>query len=364
MNALALAAVAPAPAAAPSAAPQNGADEPAAPGAFARELQRATPRSSAERRERGERPERAERDPAAEARPAAATPADASAADGSASADPDTPADAAPDDTPPALDLSTLLAGWAGANTATPAATPRGAGAAAQQADGTAALDGATASPRGARGLPATAEAAEATDRAGAALPAGDAQATPHAAVSDAASGFALPTALPAGAAGVQGGAANTSPAFADAARGAAVAERQLDTPVSHPGFAPALGAEVSLLVKDGVQHARLHLNPAEMGPITVQIQIEGERAQVTMAAQQADTRQALEQALPSLAGALRDSGLTLTGGGVFEQPRQAARDEAPAAGGPRGDGTPGADEPADPTPRRGAPRGVVDLYA
>ena len=35
--------------------------------------------------------------------------------------------------------------------------------------------------------------------------------------------------------------------------------------------FAPALGAQLSVLVRDGVEHAQLQLNPAEMGPIEVQ---------------------------------------------------------------------------------------------
>lgn len=87
--------------------------------------------------------------------------------------------------------------------------------------------------------------------------------------------------------------------------------------------FAPQLAAHVTTLVRDGLQQARLELNPTEMGPLTVQIQLEGNNARVHLAAENAQTRQALEQAMPQLAGSLRDSGLTLSGGGVFEQPRQ-----------------------------------------
>ncbi|MEO7010124.1 MAG: hypothetical protein ABI156_13325, partial [Caldimonas sp.] len=45
-----------------------------------------------------------------------------------------------------------------------------------------------------------------------------------------------------------------------------------LATPTYGPDFAHALGAQVSLLAKDGVQRAQLHLNPADMGPVSVQI--------------------------------------------------------------------------------------------
>lgn len=153
----------------------------------------------------------------------------------------------------------------------------------------------------------------------------------------------------------------------------AAVVERPIAAPVASPAFAPALGAELTLMVKEGVSEARLHLNPAEMGPITVQIVVEGQTARVEMAADHAATRQALEQAMPALAGALREDGLTLTGGGVFEQarqPRQGGEGQAsPRAGQPTATGpaAAGVDEAATgsagqrPSTLR---HGGVDLYA
>jgi flagellar hook-length control protein FliK len=100
------------------------------------------------------------------------------------------------------------------------------------------------------------------------------------------------------------------------------------------PEFAPQLAAHVSTFVRDGLQTARLELNPAEMGPLTVQIQLDGNAARVHLAAENAQTRQALEQAMPQLAGNLRESGLTLSGGGVFEQPRQPQQQAQQGAGG------------------------------
>lgn len=97
-----------------------------------------------------------------------------------------------------------------------------------------------------------------------------------------------------------------------------------LQAPLHSAAFAPELGARVSLLAVDGVQHAELQLNPADMGPVSVQIVVDGSQAQVSFHAAQAETRQALEQSLPDLAAALQGQGLTLSGGGVFQQ---AARD-------------------------------------
>ena len=68
-----------------------------------------------------------------------------------------------------------------------------------------------------------------------------------------------------------------------------------------------------------------------------------------------------------ALATALRESGLTLTGGGVFEQPREPRGDASaqPHPGG-RTDAELASDEPLPPSaaPRLPRARGVLDLYA
>jgi flagellar hook-length control protein FliK len=147
-----------------------------------------------------------------------------------------------------------------------------------------------------------------------------------------------------------------------------ATAEAQLHAPPGSAEFAPQLGAQLTTFARDGVEHARLHLNPADMGPVMVQIQLDGQAAQIHMSADHAATRQALEQAMPALASSLREAGLTLAGGGVFEQPQQ-AQDQAQADGSRQGRSSgrptevgPGADSSAPgPVLRR---RGVVDLVA
>jgi flagellar hook-length control protein FliK len=109
----------------------------------------------------------------------------------------------------------------------------------------------------------------------------------------------------------------------------AAPAQATLQSPLHGPAFAPELGARVSLMAIDGIQHAELQLNPADMGPVAVQIVVDGSQAQVSFHAAQAETRQALEQSLPELAAALQGQGLTLAGGGVFQQAPRDADHEA-----------------------------------
>ena len=147
----------------------------------------------------------------------------------------------------------------------------------------------------------------------------------------------------------------------------AAPFQAELNAALGTPAFAPALGSQLSVLVRDGIEHARLKLNPAEMGPIDVRISLDGQQAQVDFSAAHAVTRQLLQDAVPALASALRESGLTLTGGGVFDQSREQRgelqRGPAPQPGSAFDDG-PDAAPTGLPLPRPTVARGVVDLYA
>lgn len=151
-------------------------------------------------------------------------------------------------------------------------------------------------------------------------------------------------------------------------AEASASTQASIAAPANSAEFPQALGVEISVLARDGVQHAELQLNPAEMGPISVRIALDGAQARVEFGAEVAATRQIIENSLPELASAMRDAGFTLSGGGVHSQAR--GRDEN-ASGQPRGGqgGSPNAAlvDANDPAARRVNARvsaGGVDLYA
>jgi len=102
------------------------------------------------------------------------------------------------------------------------------------------------------------------------------------------------------------------------------IAQAAVHAAIDEPGFGVAVGAQVALWVRDGVQEARLQLHPAELGPVTVQIALQGQAAHVDFTAAVAATRESIEQSLPALAAALRESGFTLAGGGVSSHAGQA----------------------------------------
>lgn len=144
-----------------------------------------------------------------------------------------------------------------------------------------------------------------------------------------------------------------------------------LSTPFDDPGFRDALGAQVSLLARDGVHSAELRLNPADMGPVSVQITMNGDQATVDFGADRAQTRQAIEAGWAELAASLRESGFTLSGGGVSSRHARdrtdSGRDGAGRTTGDRvGDALADDTSGDSVTVLRGRPRAgaALDLYA
>lgn len=171
--------------------------------------------------------------------------------------------------------------------------------------------------------------------------------------------------------AAVGANAALAAPVAAKPAETAAAAPVHVPVPVTSPEFPQALGVQISVLARDGIQQAELHLNPAEMGPLSIKIAIEGNQAQVNFGADSAVTRNAIENGLPELATALREAGFTLSGGGVHQQAsgrRDGAQDSEGNQDGSRGvnrisnnDDVPAAQSV---TLRGRTSAGGVDLYA
>jgi flagellar hook-length control protein FliK len=138
-----------------------------------------------------------------------------------------------------------------------------------------------------------------------------------------------------------------------------------LATPVDAADFAAAFGAQVTMFVREGVQHAELHLHPADMGPVSISITLDGTQARVDFGADVAATRQAIESGLPELASALSDAGFTLAGGGVAQHSRSGSSDAGDTDSNRRG-ASPRARPVEAPTPRqaRRIAVGGVDVYA
>lgn len=80
------------------------------------------------------------------------------------------------------------------------------------------------------------------------------------------------------------------------------------------------VSSRVIWMAREGVQHARLQLNPASLGSVEVRVNVHHDQANIHFIAHSSATRDAIEQALPRLRESLTENGLELTNADVSQQ--------------------------------------------
>lgn len=88
------------------------------------------------------------------------------------------------------------------------------------------------------------------------------------------------------------------------------------------------MSSRVVWMATEGIQQAALKLNPAHLGPVEVRLHLHHDTANVTFIAQNAATREALEQALPKLRDSFIENGIALANAEVSDQASQQAQDD------------------------------------
>ncbi|WP_273431633.1 flagellar hook-length control protein FliK [Chitinibacter tainanensis] len=83
-------------------------------------------------------------------------------------------------------------------------------------------------------------------------------------------------------------------------------------TPVNDPRWGDAVAQRVSLMLGKQEQQIQMQLNPPNLGPMEVQLNLGGEQASVVFTSQQAAVREALAAATPKLTALLADQGIVL----------------------------------------------------
>lgn len=142
-------------------------------------------------------------------------------------------------------------------------------------------------------------------------------------------------------------------------------------TPLKEAGWSQDFGSKVVWLAKNEQQTAQLSINPPQLGPVHVTINLNGDQAAAVFASPHAEVRQAIEDALPQLREMLSGAGINLGQANVGSQmPQQNNPDPQQFANAPRfgddnailrSDGGHGTSPLA--TATRGG-RGMVDLFA
>lgn len=125
-----------------------------------------------------------------------------------------------------------------------------------------------------------------------------------------------------------------------------------LPAPVASAPWQQQLGQQMVGLAQRGDQHMELHLNPRELGPLSVSLKLDDQGAQAHFFSSHATVRGAVEQAIPQLREALAEQGIALGEAMVGEHGRNFAGN---------GDGQPGEHRATAPGDLAGDPTGAVE---
>ncbi|HEX5678761.1 MAG TPA: flagellar hook-length control protein FliK [Alcanivorax sp.] len=165
----------------------------------------------------------------------------------------------------------------------------------------------------------------------------------------------------------VMGATGHVTPAAGSASPSAAFT---LQAPVASAPWQQQLGQQMVGLAQRGDQHMELHLNPRELGPLSVSLKLDDQGAQAHFFSSHSTVRGAVEQAIPQLREALAEQGIAL-GEAMVGEHRQSFAGNGDGQPGERGAAPAGdalADEPAGtdsvPVSRIIGEAGGVDLYA
>lgn len=100
----------------------------------------------------------------------------------------------------------------------------------------------------------------------------------------------------------------------------------ELQQPVGTPAWNDELGTQLTWMSHQGLDSASLRVSPEHLGPVEVRISVHNGDASVWFGASQADTRAALQQALPHLRAMFASQGMTLSDSGVSREPPRQGR--------------------------------------
>jgi len=125
-----------------------------------------------------------------------------------------------------------------------------------------------------------------------------------------------------------------TSQALAQAKPG--VVSASVQAPVNSPEWGQAMSQRIMWLANRGISAAELQLNPRDLGPVDVRINVTGEQTTVQFTSPNAAVREALESSVVRLREMMESSGLDLADVNVSDQSQseQAQADARDASGG------------------------------
>ncbi len=139
-------------------------------------------------------------------------------------------------------------------------------------------------------------------------------------------------------------------------------------TPVlGDDGFDQAIGARVGWLADQKIGHAHITLNPEDLGPVDVRLQMNGDKVHASFSSPHVDVRHALESSLPRLRELLGEQGFQLAHADVGHHNNSDGGTSGQNSGtgnGRIGDGEPSLGDTTVSAAQLIRQRGLLDAYA
>lgn len=101
-----------------------------------------------------------------------------------------------------------------------------------------------------------------------------------------------------------------------------------IDMPVTQRQWGNEFSQKITWMATQQDQHAELHLNPAQLGPLDVVIKVSGDQATAQFTSAHAAVRDVIEQSIPKLREMLADNGIMLGNTTVSDQAPREQRGE------------------------------------
>ncbi|WP_083917396.1 flagellar hook-length control protein FliK [Leeia oryzae] len=106
-----------------------------------------------------------------------------------------------------------------------------------------------------------------------------------------------------------------------------------VDVPVHEKGWADAMSQRVVLMAGKDIQNAELQLNPPNLGPVSVKLNIQNQEASISFTSPHIAVREAIQSAAPRLIEMFAGSGLSLTNVNVGSDRQQASQQQEKSNG-------------------------------
>jgi len=94
----------------------------------------------------------------------------------------------------------------------------------------------------------------------------------------------------------------------------------ELSEPFNSPNWSKAMGKQIVWMANQNIKAAEIRLNPANLGPVEVRLEINDDQINVALSSRHATVREAMEMTMPKLREMLENDGLNLADSNISHQ--------------------------------------------